>query len=68
MQLIAQKQAHAERLITTTSSLCPECHALLKAEIFEREGRVYMLTNCARRFSKRRSTTSEASPKACSER
>jgi hypothetical protein len=46
MQLVAQKQAHAERLITTTASLCPECHALLKAEIFERNGRVYIRKHC----------------------
>ncbi|WP_456473702.1 tetraether lipid synthase Tes [Candidatus Pyrohabitans sp.] len=44
MQLSEQK--YAERLLTTTSSLCPECLSLLSAEVFERNGRVYIRKSC----------------------
>ena len=46
MQLAAQRQAHAERLITATASLCPECRKIVRAEIFERDGKVYMRKRC----------------------
>ena len=46
MQLSGQKCVHAERLLTTTSSLCPECLSLLPAEVFERNGRVYIRKSC----------------------
>ncbi len=45
MQLVT-RQAHAERLITTTASLCPECMRIIRAEVFEREGKVYLRKHC----------------------
>ncbi|NOZ58305.1 MAG: radical SAM protein [Euryarchaeota archaeon] len=45
MQLFS-RQVHAERLITTTTSLCPECRGVIKAEVFERGGRVYLRKHC----------------------
>src|SRR3990172_5876624 len=30
-----------------TSSLCPECLAVIEAELYEEEGKVYMMKECA---------------------
>ena len=35
-----------ETLINKTSSLCPECKAIIPAEVFERDGKVWMSKEC----------------------
>ncbi|NOZ82475.1 MAG: radical SAM protein [Euryarchaeota archaeon] len=36
-----------ERLLENTSSLCPECLRVLRAEVFERGGKVYIRKRCS---------------------
>ena len=37
-----------EKLISRTRSLCPACDAIIEAEIFERDGKVYQKKSCPR--------------------
>lgn len=40
------QEVRLERLLEVTSSLCPECLSIIRAEVFEREGRVYIRKRC----------------------
>ncbi|MEM3394743.1 MAG: radical SAM protein, partial [Nitrososphaerota archaeon] len=43
-ELVEKKTA--KKLITKTRSICPECNAILPAEIFEDNNKIYIRKNC----------------------
>jgi len=40
------KQVSKSKTIRQTQSICPECNRLLPAEVFEREGKVFIRKSC----------------------
>ena len=43
---LSSKNTSARRTIRFTQSICPECNMILDAEVFEREGKVFMTKTC----------------------
>ena len=43
---MSNKTVSARRTIRFTQSICPDCNMILDAEVFEREGKVFMTKTC----------------------
>ena len=43
---VSSKNTSARRTVRHTQSICPDCNMILDAEVFEREGKVYMTKTC----------------------
>ena len=43
---LSSQNLSARRIIRHTQSICPDCNMILDAEVFEREGKVYMTKTC----------------------
>jgi len=43
---LTSKTIGSKRTIRYTQSICPDCNMILDAEVFEREGKVFMTKTC----------------------
>jgi hypothetical protein len=43
---ITKKISTTKKTIRHTQSICPDCNMILDAEVFERDGKVYMTKTC----------------------
>ena len=43
---LSSKNIADKKTIRYTQSICPDCNMILDAEVFEREGKVYMTKTC----------------------